>query len=254
VGITRRGVLLGAGKVFSGFALGIPAIRVLAEAQSASQKPGVRKLKVVVTGGHPGDPECGCGGTIARYTDLGHDVVLMYLNRGQGYCGQYKLQDCGAVRTAEAAKACEILKARASFAEQYDGRAVVDNAHYDEFRKLFDAEKPDVVLAQWPIDRHRDHCALSALVLDTWLQSGQKSAFYYYGIAEDTMMFTPTEFVDISAVVPRKRAACYAHASQQPDKWYPLEEEITRFRGVESGYVQAEGYIPHSLNRGSALP
>ena len=30
-----------------------------------------RKLKVIVTGGHPGDPEYGCGGTIARYTDLG---------------------------------------------------------------------------------------------------------------------------------------------------------------------------------------
>ncbi len=234
--------------------MGMPAIGVLADEQSASQKPSVRKLRVMVTGGHPGDPECGCGGTIARYTDLGHDVVLMYLNRGQGYCGQHKLQDCGDIRTAEAATACEILKARAAFVEQYDGRAIVDKAHYDEFRKLFDAEKPDVVLAQWPIDRHRDHCALSALVLDTWLQSGQKSAFYYYGIAEDTMMFTPTEFVDISAVLSRKRAACYAHASQQPDKWYPLEEEITRFRGVESGYAQAEGYVPHPLNRSNVLP
>ena len=42
------------------------------------------KLKIVVTGGHPGDPEYGCGGTIAHYTDLGHDVVLLYLNKGEG--------------------------------------------------------------------------------------------------------------------------------------------------------------------------
>jgi LmbE family N-acetylglucosaminyl deacetylase len=34
------------------------------------------KLKVMVTGGHPGDPEYGCGGTIARYADQGHDVTL----------------------------------------------------------------------------------------------------------------------------------------------------------------------------------
>ena len=245
---------MGVGKVFSAFALGMPAMSVLTEAQSASQKPGLRKLKVMVTGGHPGDPECGCGGTIARYTDMGHDVVLMYLNRGQAYCGQDNSKDCGAVRTAEAEKACQILKARPAFAGQYDGRAIVDNAHYDEFGRLFDAEKPDVVLAQWPIDRHRDHCALSSLVLHAWLQSGQKSAFYYYGIAEDTMMFTPTEFVDISAVEFRKRAACYAHASQQPDKWYPLEEQITLFRGVESGYAQAEGFISHSQSRGNILP
>jgi LmbE family N-acetylglucosaminyl deacetylase len=35
----------------------------------------------VVTGGHPGDPECGCGGTIARYTEAGHEAVLLYLSR-----------------------------------------------------------------------------------------------------------------------------------------------------------------------------
>jgi len=254
LGLTRREILMRASKVLSVFALGMPATCARPESQSASRKQDVHKLKVIVTGGHPGDPECGCGGTIARYTDLGHDVALLYLNSGQAYCGQDKSKDCGAVRTAEAERACAILKARAVFAGQYDGRAVVDNAHYDEFRRLFDSEKPDIVMAQWPIDRHRDHCALSSLVLDAWLQSGQKSAFYYYGIAEDTMMFTPAEFVDISAVEPRKRAACYAHASQQPDRWYPLEEQITRFQGTESGYTQAEGFLRHWQSRSTDLP
>ena len=41
------------------------------------------RRKIIVTGGHPGDPEYGCGGTIARYTDLGHEVVLLYLNNGE---------------------------------------------------------------------------------------------------------------------------------------------------------------------------
>ena len=50
---------------------------------SGTSLPTTDKLKVVVTGGHPGDPEYGCGGTIARYTDLGHEVVLLYLNRGE---------------------------------------------------------------------------------------------------------------------------------------------------------------------------
>ncbi len=236
--VTRREILMRASKVFSLFALGMPVRYAHPKSQSTSRRQGVHKLKVIVTGGHPGDPECGCGGTIARYTDLGHDVVLLYLNSGQAYCGQDKSKDCGAM----------------VFAGQYDGRAVVDNAHYDEFRRLFDSEKPDIVMAQWPIDRHRDHCALSSLVLDAWLQSDQKSAFYYYGIAEDTMMFTPVEFVDISAVEPRKRAACYAHASQQPDRWYPLEEQITRFQGTESGYTQAEGFLRHWQSRGNVLP
>src|SRR5262249_31684819 len=62
-----------------------------------------RGLKVMVSGGHPGDPECGCGGTIARHSDAGHDVLLMYLNTGQAYCsGNNSDKDCGAIRTAEA--------------------------------------------------------------------------------------------------------------------------------------------------------
>ena len=86
-------------------------------------------LKIVVAGGHPGDPECGCAGTIARYTELGHQVVLLYLNRGEGFCGGASLDRCAAIRTAEAQKACQILKARAAFTGQYDGQAVVDASH-----------------------------------------------------------------------------------------------------------------------------
>jgi len=213
------------------------------------------RLKVMVTGGHPGDPECGCGGTIARHCDAGHDVLLMYLNTGQAYCGENaSKKDCGAIRTAEAKKACEILRARAAFAGQYDGRSIVDSAHFDEFRKLYDAENPDVVLAQWPIDKHRDHRALSSLVLDAWMESDKKAAFYYYGIAEDTMMFTPAEFVDISAVEPRKRAACYAHASQQPETGYPPELELTRTRGAESGYSYAEAFLKHWESKDGLQP
>ena len=158
------------------------------------------------------------------------------------------------IRTAEAKKACEILKAHPAFVGQYDGRPVVDNAHYDEARRILDAEAADIIFAQWPIDRHRDHRGLSMLVLDAWLRGGKKPALYYYEVAEDTMMFSPTEYVDISTVETRRRAACYAHASQVPDKWYPLQTEITRFRGTESGYVQAEGFLRHSMSKRALLP
>ena len=156
--------------------------------------------------------------------------------------------------SVEAQKACQILKARAAFAGQYDGRSVVDNQHYDEFRRLLDSEKPDIVFTQWPIDRHRDHRAVSMLVLDAWLRGGKKSALYFYEVAEDTMMFSPADFVDISSVESQRRAACYAHASQRPDKWYPAQVELTRFRGSESGFPQAEGFLRHRESKRGVLP
>lgn len=220
----------------------------------AAETPGGSHLNVVVTGGHPGDPECGCAGTVARFTELGHQVTLLYLNRGQGYCDGADPSKCGEVRTAEAAKACKILKARPVFAGQYDGRAVVDGAHYEEFRRLLDAEKPDVIFTQWPVDHHRDHRAVSMLALDAWLESGKKAAFYFYEVAEDTMMFSPADFVDISGVETQRRAACYAHASQLPDTWYPKQVEVTKFRGSASGFPQAEGFLRHWESRRAWLP
>ena len=66
--MTRREVLIGAGALATSSAFGGPVTSP--------------KMKVIVAGGHPGDPEYGCGGTIARLTALGHEVVLLYLNNG----------------------------------------------------------------------------------------------------------------------------------------------------------------------------
>jgi LmbE family N-acetylglucosaminyl deacetylase len=240
--MSRRGVLAGAGLLGSAIALG--------PAPTAGQD---RRPKVVVTGGHPGDPEYGCGGTVARYTEMGHEVVLLYLNDGERVGTPAASRG---VRTAEAKAACEILKARPAFAGQVDGAAVVDPAHYAAFRKILEAERPDAVFTHWPIDNHADHRAISMLVYDAWLKLGKAFALYYYEVSngEDTLQFSPTHYVDITRTEPRKRAACFAHASQAPDRFYALQEQVARFRGVERGHRQAEAFVRHVQSPEFALP
>jgi N-acetylglucosamine malate deacetylase 1 len=130
----------------------------------------------------------------------------------------------------------------------------VDAAHYQKFREILEEEAPDVVFTQWWIDNHRDHRAITMLTYDAWLQMGKKFALYYYEVSdgEDTQQFSPNYYVDITQTEPRKRAACYAHASQTPDRYYELQDEVARFRGIESGYKRAEafycsGKVPRSL-------
>lgn len=218
--------------------------------------PRGKKLKVVVAGGHPGDPEYGCGGTIAKYSDAGHEVTLLYLNRGEKGCAGKNADACGAIRVSEARRACEILGAQAKFADQIDGEAVVDNAQYDAFRRLLEAEKPDVVFTQWPIDNHRDHRATSMLSYDAWLRMGKSFALYYYEVSdgEDTRMFAPTVYVDVTATEAHKRAACYSHASQSPEKFYSLQSQVMRFRGIESGHGAAEAFVRDVASAGGLLP
>ena len=208
-----------------------------------------RRLKVVVTGGHPGDPEYGCGGTVSRFTGLGHEVVLLYLNDG-GWP-----PTSAATRIAEAKKACEILKARPLYADQQNGHAVVDNAHYEAYAKLLLDEKPDLVFTQWPIDNHRDHRAISMMTYDAWRSSKKGFALYYYEVSdgEDTLQFSPTHYVDITEQEAVKRAACYAHASQTPDRYYKMQDDVAAFRGVESGYTRAEAFTLQVESPGDPL-
>jgi LmbE family N-acetylglucosaminyl deacetylase len=248
--ITRRNMLSKASWLGTAVAVGLPLVSTAAEELpgqiSAATKP---RLKVVVTGGHPGDPEYGCGGTIALCSDLGYEVVLLYLNKGEW--SDKPSYDPSPVRVAEATKACEILKARPAFAGQIDGKAIVDNAHYEQFHRLMEAEQPNVVFTQWPIDNHPDHRALSLLTYGAWQRMGKKFALYYYEVSngEDTVQFAPTHYVDITSAESRKRSACYA-----PDKFFELQELVTRMRGIESGHKQAEGYIHHVQSPAFALP
>jgi N-acetylglucosamine malate deacetylase 1 len=214
------------------------------------------RLKVVVTGGHPGDPEYGCGGTVARYTDAGHAVTLLYLNHGQKGCPSKSPEACGELRTEEAKRACNILKATPKFSVFMDGDPSVNGKTYDEFRELLQEERPNLVFTHWPVDDHRDHRAMSMLVYDTWIKMNRGFALYYYEVSdgEDTQMFAPTDYVDITGVVARKKAACFAHASQAPERFYSLQQEVTHFRGLERGYGEAEAFIRLTKSTGHLLP
>src|SRR5450631_3189155 len=116
--ITRRDLLATTSTLAAGFMLGAKPSQATTSAQTPQTAPPT-KIKVIVCGGHPGDPEYGCGGTIAKLTQLGHDITLLYLNNGAW-------ETSAEIRIAEAKRACEILKAHPSFAGQANGHAIVD--------------------------------------------------------------------------------------------------------------------------------
>ena len=253
--LTRRELLNQGAGLAGSAALGLPLLGALdaAQAGAASSK---RKLKVVVAGAHPDDPETGCGGTIARYSDLGHEVVVLYLTRGERGIKGKSYDEAGKIRTAEAEKACEILKARPVFAGQVNGKVEVTYARYDEFRKVLEAEKPDLVYTHWPIDTHEDHRATALLTYDAWLRNQKSFALYFFEVmtGEQSSHFWPTHYVDITATEERKREACYAHASQGPDDFYRIHSEMNSFRGHECGCRFAEAFIRHVQSPDDSLP
>ena len=68
------------------------------------------------------------------------------------------------------------------------------------------------------------------------------------------MQFSPTHYVDITETEPRKRAACYAHASQTPGRYYALQDQVALFRGIDCGYKRAEAFILQVQSPRASLP
>ena len=247
--ISRRTLMARSGQA----AMAVLGLPLLSESAGETRQ---RKLKIVVAGAHPDDPESSAGGTMARYAELGHEVVALYLTRGEAGIPGKSNQEAARIRTDEAEKACAILKARAVFAGQIDGSSEVTNATYRQFGKILTAEEPDLVFAPWPVDTHRDHRATSLLVYDAWLKTKQRFELYYTEVESgmQTQTFRPTRLVDITATEARKREACYAHASQNPDEFYGLHELMNRFRGAELGVKYAEAFVRHTQDGRESLP
>jgi len=205
-----------------------------------------KKLNVVCIGAHPGDPEFGCGGTMAKYANAGHSVTFLYLTRGEAGDPSKSYAESAAIRTKEAEKACNILHAKAVFVGQIDGNTILSKEKNDEITKLISLENPDLVFTQWPMDSHPDHQVTGMLGLTAWIRSSRLFQLYFYEVntGSETMAFTPTDYVDISSVREQKKTAMYSHLSQDPDGTYksyfkPLEE----FRGLECGVKAAEAFI-----------
>ena len=205
-----------------------------------------KKLHVVCLGAHPGDPEFGCGGTMAKYSDAGHSVTFLYLTRGEASDPGKSYTEMAALRTKEAEISCKILNTKPRFVGQIDGNTVLDKSKNEEMEKLILAEAPDIVFTQWPVDAHPDHQVTGLLALTAWVKSGRRFHLYFYEVntGSETMAFTPTDYADITAVLDRKKQAMFAHKTQDPIETYthyfkPLEE----FRGLEAGVMAAEGFI-----------
>ena len=216
-------------------------------AMSETKADEAKQRKIMFVGGHPDDPETGCGGTIARFADAGFEVVVVYLTRGEAGIRRKTHEEAARIRTAEAEEACRILGARPVFAGQIDGDSEVNRVRYDEFRKILESEQPDALFTHWPIDAHRDHRAASMVAYDAWLKLKSPVELYYFEVmtGEQTQMFVPTHYVDIATTEPRKQLASMAHVSQNPADFYKHHDLMNRARGMEFGCVVAEAFVRH---------
>jgi LmbE family N-acetylglucosaminyl deacetylase len=254
--ISRR-ILLNKGLGFAGAAMTAPALS-WAGTKDSSVAPSLpedlpevqnkKNLKVVFVGAHTDDWVI-CGGTIARYTRLGHTARFISFTPGDSVsmadAAHLSVEQLAAARREQAVKGAELLGARILFLDQRDLRMHVDPTSYQECNKILLAEQPDVVFAMWPLEFHPDHRAAGNLAYNTWLQSGMKFALYFCetpgGDEMQPQQFVPNHWVDVGSVMDVKRESVLANTFIKD--WWPECETYCKFRGREYGCHFAEAFV-----------
>lgn len=238
---SRRNFIRNAGALLPG--LSLSAITVRPDLFAA------KKLKIVCVGGHPDDPESGCGGTLSKLANAGHQVTIIYLTRGEAGIAGVSHTEAAMIRTREAEAACKIISAQPVFAGQIDGDTMVNNEWTEKIRKLLDAQRPDIVFTHWPVDSHKDHQAASLMTIQAWMLGNKKFDLYFFEVClgDQTHIFHPTDYVDITDTREQKKKAVYCHTSQNPAGIYEADDcnhkLMEDFRGMEINVPAAEGFV-----------
>jgi N-acetylglucosamine malate deacetylase 1 len=214
----------------------------LPEAAAQAQDHAAQKLKVVVFGGHPDDPESGAGGLIKILTGLGHEVIVAY---GTAFRDDRQLfgRPEAEVRRAEASAACKVLGATPKFFPYAHEKLVADKAALQAVSGWFAEVKPDIVVTHWPLDTHPNHHAVSSLVWECYQRKGGWNLYFFEVMTDQqTIAFRPELYLDIKSVRDIKRRSLDEHKSQGPEEIWTVHDRMHRRRGAECGTEFAEAY------------
>jgi LmbE family N-acetylglucosaminyl deacetylase len=220
-------------------------------------------MNVLAVGAHPDDLEILCGGTLARYVQEGHAVVMCHVSRGDRGSFVHTSEEIASIRDREAKRAAEICGAEHATLGLSDGE--IDASDPAQKRLMIDLVRrvrPDVIITHAANDYMGDHNETSKLVFECsfhatlpLFETGERHhslvAPIYYMDTLAGLGFQPTEYVDVSAVIDTKAAMLEAHETQltwlrDHDGVDVVEQmkAVTRFRGFQCGVQYAEGFTP----------
>lgn len=215
-----------------------------------------RWKRVLVFAAHPDDEILGCGGTIARLTEMGSQVFVVTFCAGEtGYSAPELKQTIAETRLAEAAACDRVLgiTERVILGKPTQG-VVNDRETYQQCVQLIRRYRPDVIFTHWHEDKHRDHRAISEITDEArWKASENVLAdmgepwytpeLYYYEVLD--LFVHPSLLVDITNTFSKKEEAMRTQQSQFAVLPGIMEyiEGLAKVRGYARGVRYAEAFL-----------
>lgn len=163
-------------------------------------------MKVLACGAHPDDVDVGMGGTIAKYSQKKHDVLIVVAT----------VPNIGEVRWEEAEDAAQILGAELITLGIDPDKMVFSRELVRRFDEVVKDYSPDVIYTHWNHDSHQDHVAVANAVISSARKNSCSLYMYEQTIPGGIVpyAFRTQLFVDISDTIHVKLESIRAHKSQ----------------------------------------
>lgn len=207
-------------------------------------------MRILVVMAHPDDPEFAAGGTIARWTQEGHEVIYCLATRGEKGSNDPMMtpEQLAAIRENEQRQAAAILGVREVIFSNYaDGTLEPNLALRRDIVRMIRHHRPEIVVTMDPQTlirgngyiNHNDHRAIGLATLDAIFPAAGNRMYFPELLQEGLephqvreIYLSTTEYanhwVDITDVFALKMAALRCHASQIRD--LPALEQRLRER------------------------
>lgn len=243
-------------------AVGLQRELALRDLQAVVTAPPAGR-RILVLAPHMDDEVFGCGGTLALAVAAQSEVRVVFITDGsRGYdpsrAASLAPQERAAferalveTRKAEARRAGSMLGySEPVFLDLPDGRAAEAKGGAERLARVIAELSPDVVFLPFPADSHPDHRATNLLFAEAAATARLGPMVQCWGYEIWTPLVANT-FVDVTAVMERKRIAIAAYESQSVDVDYPRAmEALNAYRSLAAGLARAyvEAFFVETLD------
>ncbi len=200
-------------------------------------------MNILAIGSHPDDIEIGCGGSLIKYAEKGHNVFLLVMSKGEKG-GNAEL------RWKEQENAMAVIGAKGLFwGESSDTRIEICTNTIKYMDGIIRKLRPDFIFCHYWADTHQDHRHLSKMTISAARYI--RNVLFYEG--PTTEKFYPSVYADITPVLDRKIKALVAHGSQvertniENTSIVQIARSMANFRGVQSRVRYAEAFVAQRL-------
>lgn len=221
--------------------------------------------KILIVTAHPDDEVLGCGGMIAKYSEI-HDFYCFIFGEGALARDDSNLEDVRLLRAQQQA-AATILGIRGSLVlDQPDNR--FDSVPFLSFVKSIEQFSEqrgpfDYVFTHYQGDLNVDHQIVSKATQTAFRPQpdSQCEGLFFYEVLSSTewgdSQFKPNLFIDISGYIRTKLDAFKCYESEIKESPHPRStvgiSNLAGSRGNQIGYRAAEGFMIGYLREGLEL-